>query len=84
MELTARLPLVRAPFEAGRSFAFGAGAVQCRGGVVSARRSARWMRSAMPNSSRTSISWTAGVLDRLMTRYPMAIFDVGRLKPQEP
>ena len=78
------LPLCTRPLEAGRSFVFGAGAVRCLGGVVRARRSARWKRSALPNSSRTSISSTAGVLDRLMTRYPMAIFDVGRLKPQEP
>jgi len=32
---------------------------------------------------RTSSGSTAVVLDRFMTRYPMAIFDVGRLKPQE-
>ena len=37
----------------------------------------------MPGSSRTPIGSTAGVLDRFMTRYPTAIFDVGHLKPEE-
>ena len=44
-------PLWTRPFDAGRSFGLGVTADRCFGGVLSAFRSARWKRSAMPGSS---------------------------------
>ena len=44
------------PFDEGRSFDFGVGDERCFGGVLSAFRSARWKRSAMPGSIKDLIS----------------------------
>jgi hypothetical protein len=54
------------PFDAGRSFDLGTGADRCFGGVLSAFRSARWKRSAMPGSSWISIAFGSGFEDRVI------------------
>jgi hypothetical protein len=65
------------PFDAGRSFDFGVGEDRCFGGVLSAFRSARWKRSAMPGSSTIVSGAGAGgfVGLRIRTSYPRSVRD---------